>query len=298
MDHEEYLGKNLAEIAAEKAAIIRPGVAAIIAPQTKEALAVLIQRSKAVKVELRFVGHELAGNYPLATMSSSVPRSNREGFHSVLSIHGNSEDGHYSVNFETHEGESENVLLGLRGRHQVTNAAVAVALAEELRQQEFAISSKAIKRGLETVRHAGRLEIWDTKPRMLFDGAHNPAAARALRDYLDEFVTEPITMIFGAMRDKALEEMASVLFPAAHEVVLTEIDNPRGASHEMLKSVVAWTLKPCRTHLASSPAYALQIATEVTGPDALICVTGSLYLVGAIQNAAKTGTLESSSAKA
>src|SRR5437867_10433857 len=100
MDHEEYLGKNLAEIAAEKAAIIRPGVAAIIAPQTKEALAVLIQRSKAVKVEPRFVGHELAGNYPLATMSSSVPRGNREGFHSVLSINGTSEDGRYSVNFE------------------------------------------------------------------------------------------------------------------------------------------------------------------------------------------------------
>ena len=158
MDHEEYLGHSLAEIAAEKAAIIRPGVMAIIAPQTEEVLDVIVRRCEAVGVEPRLV-----------------------------------EPSRY-----------ENISIGLRGRHQIENAATAIALAEALRERGFAIPREAIIKGVETARHPGRLELWEGPPRILFDGAHNPAAARALRDYLDEFVTQPITMIFGAMRDKAL----------------------------------------------------------------------------------------------
>src|SRR5207249_876983 len=82
----------------------------------------------------------------------------------------------------------------------------------------------AIIRGIETAGHPGRLEIWKGSPRFLFDGAHNPAGARALREYLDEFVKEPITMIFGAMRDKALGEMTAALFPRADRVILTTLD--------------------------------------------------------------------------
>ena len=184
----------------------------------------------------------------------------------------------------------------MRGRHQVTNAAVAVELAEALNERGFAISKEAIKRGLETASHAGRLEIWETQPQILFDGAHNPAAARALRNYLDEFVTEPITMVFGAMKDKALDEMASILFPIANKLILTEVDNLRGASLETLKSIVRAGFGS-RTHFSKSPAEALHIANELAGPNGLICVTGSLYLVGAFQEIARPARLESLFAK-
>jgi dihydrofolate synthase/folylpolyglutamate synthase len=244
MDHEEYLGHTLAEIAAEKAAIIRPGVTAIIAPQTEEALAIIVRRCEAVGVEPRF----------------------------------------------TEPGRYEDISIGLRGRHQIENAATAIALAEALREKGFAIPSEAIIKGVGTARHPGRLELWEGTPRILFDGAHNPASARALREYLDEFVAQPITMIFGAMRDKALAEMASVLFPAADQLILTELDNLRAASLGMLTLAVPGNLGATKLHQASSADEAVRIAKQMTAANGLICVTGSLYLVGAVQQSLKEST--------
>lgn len=241
MDHQEYLGHTLAKIAAEKAAIIRPGVTAIISPQSHDARAVILRRCDDVGVTPRWVG-----NYPSAVADGSV------------------------------------IKLGLRGRHQIPNAATAVALAEALRERGFAISSEAIVTGLGTATHPGRLELWEGRPHILFDGAHNPAAVRALRDYLDEFVKEPVTMIFGAMRDKDLKEMAAILFPAARELILTQINNPRAAALEMMKAVLPDTFEG-RVQSADSIKEALQSAQEITPDDGLICVTGSLYLVGEAQ---------------
>ncbi len=236
-DHEEYLGHSLAEIAAEKAAIIRPGVTPIIAPQPEEALEVIVRQFMASGVEPRFV----------------------------------------------EPSRWEDISIGLRGRHQIANVATAIAIAEALREKGFAIPREAIIKGVEMARHPGRLELWEGPPRILFDGAHNPAAARALRDYLDEFVKEPITMIFGAMRDKALKEMASVLFPAADQLILTGLDNPRAATIEMLKGAVPENFDETRVRHASSVQEALRFANEVTPTDGLVSVTGSLYLVGAVQ---------------
>src|SRR5437773_999396 len=272
LDHEEYLGHSLEEIAAEKAAIIRPDVTTVVAPQRPEALKVILDRCETERVEPRIIEPE------------------------SLRIFDAFPDGRYRANFKTNNDNYDNILLGLRGRHQVTNAAVAVELAEALNERGFAISKEAIKRGLETASHAGRLEIWETQPQILFDGAHNPAAARALRNYLDEFVTEPITMVFGVMKDKALDEMASILFPIANKLILTEVDNLRGASLETLKSIVRAGFGS-RTHFSKSPAEALHIANELAGPNGLICVTGSLYPVGAFQEIARPARLESLFAK-
>ncbi len=235
MDHEEYLGHTLTEIAAEKAAIIRPGVTAIVAPQTAAVLSLIQRQCESVGVVPGLV----------------------------------EPNGYYKIN--------------LRGRHQLTNAATAIALAEALRERGFEITRDAIDQGLASVIHPGRLELWQGEPQMLFDGAHNPAAARALRTYLDESVSQPITMIFGAMRDKALTEIAAALFPKANELILTELDNPRAANIEMLTAVVPDDYKSIRLHQASEADEALSIARRVTPKDGLICVTGSLHLVGAVQ---------------
>jgi dihydrofolate synthase/folylpolyglutamate synthase len=261
MDHEEYLGHSLAEIAAEKAAIIRPGVTAIIAPQDKEALQIILSRCKAVGVQPRLV--------------ESADQGAR-----VIEV---SAGGQCVVTFATDRDTYENVALGLRGRHQIPNAATAIALAEGLRERDFAISRAAIIDGIASARHPGRLELWGGAPRILLDGAHNPAAARALRDYLDEFVREPLTMIFGAMRDKALNEMAATLFPKADALILTSLDNPRAANLEMLTAVAPETFDKSRTYQASSEVDALRLARELTPAKGLVCVTGSLYLVGAVQ---------------
>src|SRR5690349_12619440 len=141
MDHEEYLGNTLASIAAEKAATIRPGVTAVVAKQTPEALRVLLERCAAVGVQ-----PSLVENTDLL----------------------------------------QHIRLGLRGRHQLENASVAIRLAHALREHGFTITDEQIGSGLADVHHPARLELIPFKPDFLLDGAHNPAGAAALRAYLEE----------------------------------------------------------------------------------------------------------------
>lgn len=274
MDHEEYLGNSIAAIAAEKAAIIRRGAAAVIAPRDDGALKVILRQCEAREVAPILVGsenrqHELPARYRELSCTARFRNA--------------TPDGRCRMVMETPTGVYENVLLGLRGRHQIDNAAVAIGLAEVLRGRGFKISQEAIIRGLETAKHPGRLEFWEGQPPILFDGAHNPAAAHALLEYLDEFVAQPITMIFGVMREKRLNEMAAILFAKADRLILTQIDNPRAASLEELKAAVSPNFDRQNIHQASSISDAVRIAQQRTPANGLILITGSLYLVGEAQ---------------
>jgi dihydrofolate synthase/folylpolyglutamate synthase len=174
-----------------------------------------------------------------------------------------------------------NVRLGLRGRHQIDNAAVAIRLAELLHIPQAAIVS-----GLESARHPGRLELIPHEPVFLLDGAHNPAGCRSLRAYLDEFAPRPLTLVFGAMRDKQLEQIGEILFPVADVLILTQVNNPRSATVDMLRALAVIASQegglppPIET---TSSAEALQVAIEKTPRDGLICVAGSLYLIGELR---------------
>jgi dihydrofolate synthase/folylpolyglutamate synthase len=228
MDHEEYLGNTLASIASEKAAVIRPGVTAVIGQQDPEALAVLLERCKNVGVD------------PFLTTDYT------------------------------------DLNLNLRGRHQIKNASVAIRVAEALRLHGFSISAEQIGFGLATATHPGRLELI---PPFLLDGAHNPAGAQALREYLDEFHDGPLTLIFGAMRDKKLDQIAEILFPIADCLILTTIQNPRSASIETLAPLAKKLTRGVVSETANS-AEAIRTALAQTSPGDLICITGSLYLIG------------------
>lgn len=258
LDHEKYLGETLEQIAAEKAAIIRPGVTAIIGPQPAEALEVILRQCQ----------------------RSDVKPSLAECRVEVESV---MPDGRLRATFETKQDRYEQLLVGLRGRHQFDNVSVAIRLAESLRDRGFVIPRSAVVSGIENANHPGRLELWPGSPAFLFDGAHNPAGARALREYLDEFVTVPVTLVFGAMEDKNLEQMASILFPAAKRLVITQPDNQRAAKVEILNKVAARLMEPQQIYSADSVADAIRIAKEITPADELICVSGSLYLIGEIQ---------------
>jgi dihydrofolate synthase / folylpolyglutamate synthase len=262
LDHQEYLGHTLREIAAEKAAIIRQGTTVVIAaPQTDEARKVILARCREQQVMPRFAARDMR-------------------------VLGADKEGRLRVTFKTDADSYEEVRLSLRGRHQATNAAVALALAEVLRaERNFPFTREGIIEGLETAAHAGRLELQAGEPSLLFDGAHNAAGARALRDYLDEFVRVPVTMIFGAMRDKELGEIAATLFPAAHRLILTRPTNPRAASLDALSELAASHLVHGSPLVAASPAEALRLAAEADAPpEGIICITGSLYLVGEVKS--------------
>lgn len=259
LDHQEYLGSTIASIAAEKAAVIRPGVKAIVAPQPPEAEEVILARCRECDVE---------------------PRTAEARFE----IEGATAGGRLRVRMRTSRADYGPLTPALRGRHQLTNAATAVAIAETLSERGFAVTREAIIAGLESAEHPGRLELMENvTPAVILDGAHNPAGAGTLRDYLDEFANAPVTLVFGAMRDKALAEIGSILFPAASHIILTEPRNPRAASvAELVKAVPATTASSTIT-LAPAPRDALALAGLYTPAHGLVCVTGSLYLVGEIR---------------
>jgi dihydrofolate synthase/folylpolyglutamate synthase len=252
LDHQEYLGETIEEIAFEKAGIIHPGVTAIIAEQSTAARDVILNRCREVGVEASVGGFQAC---ELAVSSR----------------------GAFAVTFETRNNRYENVQLSLCGRHQIANAGLAIELAEALRNRGLRISPSNIVRGIESTHHPGRLTYFDS---ILVDGAHNPDAARVLREYLDEFVKEPLTLVFGAMSDKRLVAMAAILFPRVRYLILTQPDNPRAASVESLQTLAENFLPREKIFAVPNVRAALSKAKALTSADGRICVTGSLYLVG------------------
>lgn len=163
--------------------------------------------------------------------------------------------------------ELPKVKLSLKGKFQSENAKAAIRLAEILKIDE----AKIIK-GLETAIHPGRLEFYQD---ILFDGAHNIAGAKALRQYLEESISPPITLIFAAMKDKQIAEIAEILFPLAEVLILTEVENQRTAKVEDLQQ---FAKNQANVILTQNISEALELAKAFS--ENQICVTGSLYLVG------------------
>jgi dihydrofolate synthase/folylpolyglutamate synthase len=117
----------------------------------------------------------------------------------------------------------------------------------------------------------------------LFDGAHNISGAKALREYLDEFINQPVTMIFGAMNDKDLTEIGAALFSKADKLIFTKPDYPRASETSELMQFLPEDFDRRNVFEAESVEDALKKAEEISGDKNLICVTGSLYLVGEVQ---------------
>jgi dihydrofolate synthase/folylpolyglutamate synthase len=257
-DHQDILGNSLKEIAAEKAAIIREDTKVIIAPQRQEAERVIVGKCREKRIEPI-----------LATTDIKIKKQGLE--------YGNP---YITADFTTQNDNYHDVILGLRGRHQLTNAALAIAIAETLIAFEFQISNQDIWVGLENTKYKGRLEFWNN---ILFDGAHNVAGAKALGEYLDEFIEQPITMVFGAMRDKDLSEIGEILFPRATFLIFTKPDNPRSMEIAELLKFVPKDFDREKVFTSETVKEAITKAGELTIQDGLILITGSLYLVGEAQ---------------
>ena len=256
LDHQNILGATIEEIAGEKAATIVPGARAVIGRQHNRAASdVLMSRCLETGVLPVFV------NEPAAIDTGDF--------------------GRVTFDYESSQSNYARVTLGLRGRHQADNAAAAIEAAELLNECGFAIPREAVIKGLRQVSWPGRLELVDDRPTVLLDGAHNPAGARALRAYLDEFWQVPITLVFGAMNDKDIDRMAAELFDAARTIVVTRVRDSRAADSARLGPAA---LRSSRNVIfAETVRQALSWARSVTPPDGLVCVAGSLHLVGEVK---------------
>lgn len=258
LDHQKILGETLAEIAAEKAAIIQADSRVFVAEQKKAA-------EKVIYGKCREVGVDAIWSKPKVTII--------EDLGGVLYVD-------YQTALNNYKAE-----MWLAGKHQWTNANLAILIAENLKDFNFKIQKQDIETGIETARHRGRLEFYQE---ILFDGAHNIAGAKALREYLDEFIKQPITMIFGAMRDKDLTEIAEILFSKADKLILTKPDNQRSMEIEELLSFVPKDFSGNDLYFSDDIATVMTIADDISGNTNLILVTGSLYLIGEVQKFLKT----------
>lgn len=255
-DHQNLLGNTIEEIAGEKAAIIVPGTRAVIGRQHYQAASDTLMRRCLDTGVLPVFADD-----PVAIETCDFGRA--------------------TFDYESSQTKYVHMTLGLRGRHQCDNAAIAIETAEILNESGFAIPREAVIRGLRDASWPGRLEIIEDRPAVLLDGAHNPAGARSLRAYLDEFWQEPITLVFGAMNDKDIDRMAAELFDAARTIVLTRVRDARAADNARLGSAA---LRSSRNVIfAETVKQAMSWARSVTPPDGLVCVAGSLHLVGEVK---------------
>ncbi|MBA2620541.1 MAG: bifunctional folylpolyglutamate synthase/dihydrofolate synthase [Acidobacteria bacterium] len=254
-DHQKILGNTLREIAQEKAAIIRADTKVVFAKQSEEAEKVVRKACAQVSVALHS-----------ADLDAEVI--------------GVGESGKLLVNFSSDITEYENVRLNLLGKHQIENAKVAILLAEILQNDGFNLTKNDIIEGLQTAVHKGRLEF---RGNFLFDGAHNIAGARALRKFIDEFINKKIILIFGAMNDKDLREIGKIIFPVCDKIIFTAPDNSRSLTATELLIFLPRNLDKQAVFPTQTVAEALNLAREISNENNLICVTGSLYLVGEAQ---------------
>ncbi len=193
-------------------------------------------------------------------------------------------NGRSTLRLRTPVADYGEVTLGLRGRHQVDNAVVAVRLLEALTaRRAFDVPTRAIVTGLTDVLWPGRLEVrsWQGTE-VLIDGAHNPAAARALSSYLRETYARRVPIVFAAMRDKNVDAMIGALAPAASCLICTAPDSARAATPASLAAAAHRVAPDLETIDAASPVDALARARPRGAP---IVVAGSLYLAGEVRAA-------------
>lgn len=276
LDHQRFLGNTLTEIAREKAGIIHPAGVVVTLPQSPPANEVI--GSAALEQNARVVS-------AVPYVPPVSPAAARTEYRSGPPLAGNSEPGD-SVLVSRYPlevlGKQIVVESPLVGRHQLRNIALAIAAAEELGSQGFPLSAEAIESGLRQTRWPGRFQVIPAKgewPEILLDVAHNPAGAWALRSSLSAGYGERLfTIVFGAMRDKAISEMSEILFPLSERVIATRAENPRSASpHEISSAAYRTGVEILE---AASVSSALDKACRLVGPAGLIVVTGSIYVVG------------------
>ncbi|HYR70291.1 MAG TPA: folylpolyglutamate synthase/dihydrofolate synthase family protein [Candidatus Acidoferrum sp.] len=255
-DHQHELGDTLALIATEKAAIIRSGVA-FSARQDPAAEAVITRRAAETGVPLSLEGRDLRVTPIGFTLEAQ------------------------RLHLEGPDWRIPDVACGLLGVYQPGNALLAAAAARELGAAEG-----AIREGLRGVRWPGRFQIFRRDPLVVLDGAHNPAGARALAASLRAyFPGRPVTFVFGVLADKDAGGILAALRPLAARVILTASANPRAAAPEALRALLP---AGARVDTARSPQDALAMAIA-EDPHGIVCVAGSLSLIGDVLAAAGDG---------
>ena len=251
LDHTDRCGKTVEEIAMQKAGIIKDGVPVVTAAEG-EALGPIQAMALFKQAPLYIYGKAFTGQEVASSM---------EGQTFTLSA------GDYHSNYEPK----------LPGAHQILNTAVAVVAAKLASKQDSRINELALHQGVALTKWPGRLERISQKPDVILDGAHNPAGAAVLRAALDKYYSgKKICFIFGMMGDKDISQVITTLFRKEDTIYTVRADEgARAAEPEALAEQIG-----SQAQAMHDLAAAYKTALAEVGEDGLVCVCGSLYLVG------------------
>ena len=255
-DHENYLGHSIEEIATEKAGIIKPGARVVSAAEHLIARVVVRRR---VAEQFAFLV-EIENEFRIENIASH--------------------DGRFAFTAINNDSAASIPLsVPLPGRFQIRNALTALAAARMLAERGAPIDDDAISRGIASTVWPGRLERIATQPDIYFDGAHNPSGAREIAVFWETHLPgRKIILVYGALRDKAVDEIAGLLFPHASTVILTAPAQSRAISAAVLAEMTRHHAR--QVEVIADPTLAFEHALELASPEDVIFITGSLYLVG------------------
>ena len=262
-DHQKILGNTLRKIATEKAGIIKKGTELVIAKQEREASETIVNKSKEKRVDYFEYGKDYfvtnVKEFEKGTVFNFYSPSLTKGF--------------------------EKLFIPLTGKHQAENAASSVQSALLLERKGYDLDESDIRIGLSKAFWPGRSEIVSKTPLVILDGAHNKASASALAHLLVKTFNKKIVFLFSMLKDKNIEDTLSVLAPIGERFVLTEIPHSfsRRLTVDKLNYIAQRYISKDKITIEKNPDRAFYIARRSIKEDELLCVTGSLYLVGYIR---------------
>ncbi len=253
VEHKSYLGNTLSEIAGEKAGIIKKKTPVVTGAKQKSVLTVIGKKAT----------DEAAPLYKFRN-DFKVRRGKVEGSFT-----------YYGLNHTWY-----NMKTNLTGKHQVDNAALALAACEIMITEKTAdLSENDIKTGLQNTKWAGRLEIVSNSPLTIVDGAHNQVAIRKLTEYLREtYKGRNITLVTGVLDDKSYTTMFKCILPICNRVILTEAKSERSIDADKLLGAAKKLIGSAM--IIKDIPEAIEYAETTSEPDDVICISGSLYVVG------------------
>lgn len=258
LDHTQYLGDTVAKIAAEKAGVIRPKQLVVMAEERPDAAEVIREKC--------------------AALGATLVETSTFAQTKILKDRG----GRYSFNLQLGEDRFPNLVCPMLGKFQVQNSVAAFTAGWLLSHRGLNIPRSALVAGLRRGVWPGRMEVVSQRPLAVLDGAHNPAAAREVSAFIkDEWKGRRVRLVYASMRDKDIAEITSLLFPLAHEIYLTQPDNPRAATAQEI--LAASHCDPALVHLESDPVVAFQKALQTSAAEDVVLAAGSLFLVGALK---------------
>jgi dihydrofolate synthase / folylpolyglutamate synthase len=272
-DHMQILGNTLAEIAGEKAGIIKPGIPVVVAPQQDEARLVIEKIAAERQAPLIEVGKEyrfMPGKGSLQGQSLKIWRESAEP--RVTSD---------SAAWGTASNPA-NISIPLLGMHQVENAATAYAALDTFQSRALPLNRQAFLDGFPETQWPGRFEVLNVNPTIVVDCAHNRDSAARLRQTMQEYFPERrATLVFGASEDKDIAGMLGELAPITRQIILTRSFHPRAAEPDQLAKLAQDCGLPAR--IVAEVADALDAALQSTNDNELTLATGSIFIATAVR---------------